>query len=356
MQGKPGISCRAVHMAPPEPDSSPDDSRKERIATCLETLAVLGTELVGSEGSGEDDGDVTSHVRILVGMVPCNSVGESDGVDIMPLQFYCAANITVPGGEKHAPLELKVVLDSASGITAISAPLLEKIVTNFGCVEMSRPLQEECKVTVADGGVIVVREQTQPVQVTLQIGHGHVSFRVAFVLLPGTDDVVMIGAKTMREKLYINVMRLLETKDSTTQVDFSPVPNSTEHASSANISARRSLRLRSGPMVTLVGMETARVEAGLQEPPDEFRETLLSRGPTMFMEVREEIKGRREALVGALHAAVQAGLSKAYVCEMEEIVLGQCFGAFRRALTGEPPARVEPMRVTLKQGADLSSR
>ena len=40
--------------------------------------------------------------------------------------------------------------------------------------------------------------------------------------------------------------------------------------------------------------------------------------------------------------------------KVKEIVLGQCFDAFRRALTGESPARVEPMRVTLKQGADLS--
>ena len=51
---------------------------------------------------------------------------------------------------------------------------------------------------------------------------------------------------------------------------------------------------------------------------------------------------------------MQAGLPEAYVREVKEIVLDQCFGAFRRALTGEPPARVEPMRVTLKQGADLS--
>ena len=175
------------------------------------------------------------------------------------------------------------------------------------------------------------------------------------MVLPGTDDVVVIGAKTMREKLHIDVMRSLEKKASTTQVDVSLAPNSAEHASSVNISAGRSLRLMSGPTVTLAGMETARVEAGLQEPPDEVRDTLLSRGPTVFLEVREEIKARREALVGALHAAVQAGLPEAYVREMEEIVLGQCFGAFRRALTGEAAgareihacnaeARSEPLR------------
>ena len=74
----------------------------------------------------------------------------------------------------------------------------------------------------------------------------------------------------------------------------------------------------------------------------------------MCITVGEEIKARREALIGALYAAVQAGLPEAYVLEVEEIVLGQCFRAFLRALTSEPPARVEPMRATLKQGADLS--
>ena len=57
--------------------------------------------------------------------------------------------------------------------------------------------------TVADRRAIVIREQTQPVQVTLQISHGQLSFRVVFVTLPGTDDVVVIGVKTLEEKLHI---------------------------------------------------------------------------------------------------------------------------------------------------------
>ena len=68
-------------------------------------------------------------------------------------------------------------------------------------------------------------------------------------------------------------------------MDVSLAPSSAEQVNSAGTSTGSSLRLMSGPMVTLAGMETARVEAGLQELPDEFRETLLSRGPTMFMEV-----------------------------------------------------------------------
>ena len=101
-------------------------------------------------------------------------------------------------------------------------------------------------------------------------------------------------------------------------------------------------------------MLQAQGEDALPDPPDEFCETLVSHGPAMFMEAGEEVAGRREALVGALRVAVEIGLPERCVAELEEIVLGEYFDAFRRALTGETPARVAPMRVTLKQGADLS--
>ena len=101
-------------------------------------------------------------------------------------------------------------------------------------------------------------------------------------------------------------------------------------------------------------MLQAQAEDALPDPPDGFCETLVSPGPAMFMEAGEEVAARLEALVGVLRVAVEAGLPEGCVAELEEIVLGECFDAFRRALTGETPASVAPMRVTLKQGTDLS--
>ena len=101
-------------------------------------------------------------------------------------------------------------------------------------------------------------------------------------------------------------------------------------------------------------MMQVQVEDALPDPPDEFCETHVSHGPTMFMEAGEEVAARHEALVSALRVTVEVGLPEGCVAELEEIVLGECFDAFRRALMGETPARVAPMRVTLKQGADLS--
>ena len=74
----------------------------------------------------------------------------------------------------------------------------------------------------------------------------------------------------------------------------------------------------------------------------------------MFIEAGEELAARREALVDALCVAVKVGLPEGCLAELKEIVLGECFEAFRRVHTGETPVRVVPMQVNLKQGADLT--
>ena len=59
-------------------------------------------------------------------------------------------------------------------------------------------------------------------------------------------------------------------------------------------------------------------------------------------------------LQGALRVTVEVGLPEGCMAELEEIVLGDFFYAFRRALTGKTPTCVVPMRVALKQGTDLT--
>ena len=61
-----------------------------------------------------------------------------------------------------------------------------------------------------------------------------------------------------------------------------------------------------------------------------------------FMNAGEEVAARREALVGALGVAVEVGLPEECVAELEQIVLEECFDAFRRTFKDETPARVVP--------------
>ena len=59
---------------------------------------------------------------------------------------------------------------------------------------------------------------------------------------------------------------------------------------------------------------------------------------------------RDRALEDSVHQAEQRGLSANGTCRLRDI-LSRRVDAFRPALRGDPPARVEPMRVHLKPPA-----
>ena len=191
---------------------------------------------------------------------------------------------------------------------------------------------------------------TDDLQVTLQASHGRISFRVAFVILPGSDDVMIIGSKTLRESLDIEIVQAFRQRISEVGELFAALDFAARAYETVNLLRRRV----SGPGLSLQGMLQTQAEDALPDPPDEFCDTLVSDGPAIFMDAGEEMGARREALVDALRVALEVGLPEECMAELEESVLGECFDAFRRALTGETPGRVAPMQVTLKPGVDLT--
>ena len=68
------------------------------------------------------------------------------------------------------------------------------------------------------------------------------------------------------------------------------------------------------------------------------------------MDPADEVSARRVALEESVTDAVEQGLSVSQA-DCLRGVLHRHFNAFRRALPDHPPARVEPMKVTLKPGA-----
>ena len=378
VDGRPAVSYRTVSVETQEREEGHADQVQGRLDICLEQIEMLRTELVGTapDDPRVETGVTMTHARKLCGvtppvganvsgLIPSGDVeqicvtrgvnieersGGAKGVDIEPLRYHCGAELVARGGKTLEPLGLQAVLDSASGVTGISERLLERLRRHFGGVDVSPLKSGPCQVSVADGRALTARYQTtDDLQVTLRAPHGRISFRVAFVILPGSDDVMIIGSKTLRESLDIDIVQAFHQRVSQVGELFA-APGSAVCADETVSSVRR----LSGPGLTLKGMLQAQVEDALPDPPDKFCETLVSHGPAMFMEAGDEVAARREALVGALRVAVEVGLPEGCVAELEEIVLGECFDAFRRALTGETPARVAPMRVTLKQGADLS--
>ena len=71
------------------------------------------------------------------------------------------------------------------------------------------------------------------------------------------------------------------------------------------------------------------------------------------MDPAEEDSARKVALEESVTDAVAQGLSVSKAKRLRGLV-SRRFNAFRRALRGDPPARVEPMRVQLKPGASAA--
>ena len=75
-------------------------------------------------------------------------------------------------------------------------------------------------------------------------------------------------------------------------------------------------------------------------------ERLVERGPDMFLDPMEERGARDRALEDSVQQAEKSGLSADGACRSRDILSRQV-DAFRRALQGDPPARVEPVSCLL---------
>ena len=92
---------------------------------------------------------------------------------------------------------------------------------------------------MADGRTLKARYQTtDDLQVTLQAPHGRIRFRVAFVILPGSDDVMIIGSKTLRESLDLNIVQTFHQRISEVGELFA-APDSAARADENTSSLRR---------------------------------------------------------------------------------------------------------------------
>ena len=199
-------------------------------------------------------------------------------------------------------------------------------------------------VQLANRPKVVAINQIRTLQVAIGTPWGPVVISTAFAVIPGTDSVLILGSKTLREKLGIDDMAYLKGTAQGGDRSSGDMPD--------NVGPRDGISLRR-VAVTMKGMQAAGKVAAATEPRDEFVEDVVARGPAMFMEVGGKVIARREALMAAVDAALEAGLpfdAKTRPCDL---LLGPLFDVFRRLLSGDPPARKEPFQVKVKVDADL---
>ena len=344
--GDRSVSHRAVFVEP----LSSDDGDEEHIWVKMPRAAVEEQLAAGPEscsiGDSESETSVTRSRRVTGG-TRMEALGDVDigAVDVEPLQFHCSSNVVVPGDMVGDSMTVGTVLDSGSGITCLSERLAQQMEEHFRGERLVHPCVNEMSVQLANGTKVVVRNQTRTLQVAIGTPWGPGVMFTAFAVIPGTDSVLIVGSKTLREKLGIDVMASLKGKAQGGDRSSGDIPE--------DVGSRDGISLRR-VAVTMKGMQAAGKVAAAMEPRDEFVEDVVARGPAMFMEVGDEVIARWEALMAAVDAALEAGLPSDAETRLRDLLLGPLFDGFRRSLSGDPPVRVEPSHVKLKVDADLS--
>ena len=186
--------------------------------------------------------------------------------------------------------------------------------------------------------------QSCPLHLTIETPWGPVRFTVPFVL-PAGDDVIIIGQKTLREKLGIDVMAQL--KASVLKA------HGCEHGHKVDITAGGMGEPNAGAVLWAAMAVTAFAPGG-GAPGDAHVDvtlTLLSQRPMMFQDSEVEMHVRVGVLETAVDDAVDHGLPPECAKMLRDIVFPTNLDVFRRASLGDPPARVGPMTVRLQPGA-----
>ena len=126
------------------------------------------------------------------------------------LTQHVAGRLAVPGASAAA--EVKVLMDSGSGITAMSEELVEALRRQPGMMQtaLTQAFVGHARVVTSLGQECDIVTQSCPLHLTIETPWGPVRFTMPFIVLPAGGDVVFIGQKTLKEKRWIDVMTQLK--------------------------------------------------------------------------------------------------------------------------------------------------
>ena len=245
-----------------------------------------------------------------------------------------SGDLSVPGSAGNNVCPVTAVLDSGAGTTIMSEKVAAQLQAAVPDVQVVTSMARAHPVKLADGNVRSMQSKTCLVRTALHTSWGPVVLEPChYAVMPGADDVDFIGSGTL-EAMGIDVYSGLEA---------------CARSRHSLVSGVDTPEFRACRRVSLA--VEALQDAGASEAPvDPSVERLVSRGPEMHMTPEEELVERRVALDRAVQAAADNGMSETGVSKLREVV-GRHENAFRRALRGDPPARVEPLRVRFKPGA-----
>ena len=261
-----------------------------------------------------------------------------------PHQFNYSMGIMVPGGKDLRPYMLSTVLDSKARISCVSETTICALQKRFPRVDMVRPYDsEQHQIVLADGRAVPIEWQTCTLTATIMMPWVPVAIWLALAVMPGEDDLLILGSRTLREKLIIDVMNQL--RDTATA---SGGGASTTEKAPAKVPPMKPgvIGVRRVVVTMEVMQQAAGIEVEAAGETDRFKDMLLDRGSKMMTGFDDnEMQQREQALENAILVPAQAGIPPDDVAKLRHLVLGRYKEAFRRRLTDEPRAQVKPMRM-----------
>ncbi|CAN0017800.1 unnamed protein product, partial [Sphacelaria rigidula] len=204
---------------------------------------------------------------------------------------------------QRGAIVVRSVLDPGAHFTSLPVQMVEMLERQLPGVPLRMPFSLGARqaVTASDQHVSVT-ERTVPLQLAFKTAWGLAPLPpISFAIMPGSDVVVLVGLP-MLQNLGVDPYERL--KD---------------------------------PIKTRMS------------PPGPHVETPAFLG-NMFMDPAEQESARKFALEESMTETVAKGLSVSEAGRLRGILYCRV-NAFRRALRGDPPARVKPMRVQPKPGA-----
>ena len=211
------------------------------------------------------------------------------------LTQHLAGRFAVPSASAAA--EVKVLMDSGSSITAMSEELVQALRGQPGMTQtaLTQAFVGHTRVVTLLGQECHIETKSCPLHLTVDTPWGPVRFTMPFIVLPRGGDVVIIGQKTLGEKLDIDLMAQLKASVLGAQ--------RRQDGAEMELTARSVGEPNDGAVLRAAMAVTAfvpRVDAP-GDVDDEVTLTLPSQRPMIFQDFEVEM---RDHVVGVLETAV----------------------------------------------------
>lgn len=158
----------------------------------------------GSTTSADGEQGFASKVNSWRSVTPGGVLGgmpgwQSEGVAVEPSERSCLVNLSVPDAKHPTVCPVKGIPGTGAGLTTMTANVASKLQGTFPDVNIVRAMDQPHQLKVADACVLNVTRKMCPVSLMIRTAWGPLVLDpLSFAVIPGNDDVMIIGNPTLK--------------------------------------------------------------------------------------------------------------------------------------------------------------